>query len=968
VEISVFTFQQFHFFRLEYRPPQLLRWLSGLLLCCIFQGFATAQSFPVTQNFSDTTATGSGWTLGNSAVLTGNGTIDPVGSGWLRLTDNGNSRKGYATFNTSIPTPQGVSVEFEYKTWGGTGSGGAGQKGDGFTVFMFDGNATGTFNIGDFGGSLGYANGVLDDGLTNKCTTTSNQVAGTYRGYFGLGFDEYGNYSNPADRCKTLGPGVQKERVALRGPWNYTTVAGSNGYEYLTSSADLSAPGIDTGLTDSSRPADSTYFRKVQILIEPIPASTLYRLIVKWQTAVGAAYTTILTYTMPTAPPSNLKIGFAASTGGATNYHEIRNLSIQKPTNLSVTKSLSSGFTPPLNPLAPISYTLVATNAGPNAVTDANLTDSVPSLIENVSYTCSASSGSSCSSAAGSLPGNNLNLNLSMPLGGSATVTVTGTLKATAATRTLSNTAFISLPNTSEFNDLDPNDDFSKVDTLINGFSISGLVFRDANANAFFESGLETRIITGAYRPILTGTDDLSNVIGPITATAVTPTAANQFQSYIFPNLPVGTYTLTGVSRAGLSPGEVFTTPSTLAVQITASSIINRWFGYFQGRKLSGTVFQDDGRSSTNGTSITNANNALQDSGEFGTNNVTVSVNGTLTTGGTAVTAQAKTDLQGLYTLWVPSTWAANVAVTQTLSVPTGTNQSGASIVLASGFDVSSARRIALTGQINGSVYGGLNFGWVPRNVLQPDQFGSTSSPGSVRYLHFFRPGTLGTLTLATSSSGGFNYIFYRDTNCDAVIDVGEHASPMTDTSITVDQNWPREPSGGLKACALEVEVLAPAGKAPTVVDIATITGAMVWTNNAAVTDSARVIDTTKLVGIAGNLQLFKGVRNVTQDTAGGVTTPTYKTSVGGKPGVAGTIGEELEYCISYKNAGTTSVTSMVVTDPIPFFTNFKLGSITLNGTAQANGATVSNGFITVNVGTVAAGAGGTVCYRVTIR
>jgi uncharacterized repeat protein (TIGR01451 family) len=257
--------------------------------------------------------------------------------------------------------------------------------------------------------------------------------------------------------------------------------------------------------------------------------------------------------------------------------------------------------------------------------------------------------------------------------------------------------------------------------------------------------------------------------------------------------------------------------------------------------------------------------------------------------------------------------------------------------------------------QVSGTVYTGKNFGLVQRNVLQPDQFGSTSSPGSVRYLHFFRPGTLGTLTLATSSSSGFNYIFYRDTNCDALIDVGEHAAPMTGTTITVNATWPREASGGLKACGLEVEVLAPAGKAPTVVDIATITGALVWTNNAAVTDMVRVIDTTKLLGVAGNLQLTKGVSNITQGIAS-------STSAGGKPG------EELEYCIQYKNVGTTLVSSMVMTDPVPFFTAFKVGSITLNGVVQPDGTTLTDGFITVNVGAVAAGTGGTVCYRVTIK
>jgi uncharacterized repeat protein (TIGR01451 family) len=412
--------------------------------------------------------------------------------------------------------------------------------------------------------------------------------------------------------------------------------------------------------------------------------------------------------------------------------------------------------------------------------------------------------------------------------------------------------------------------------------------------------------------------------------------------------------------------GYVVVTAAQLRIDVTNQSNTAANYALFKGAKITGTVFNDDGRSGTTSV-VANANNALQNTGETGIDSIPVSANGTLSVGGTTVSVQAKTDQTGLYTLWIPSGWSGSISVSHKSNVPTGNNQSGSSIVLASAFESAAVRSMAFT-QVSGTVYTGKNFGLVQRSLLQPDQFGSTSSPGSVRYLHFFRPGTLGTLTLATSSSSGFNSIFYRDTNCDAVIDVSEHAAPMTTTTITVDQTWPRETSGGLRACGLEIEVLAPAGKAPTVVDIATITGSMLWTNNALVTDSVRVIDTTKLVGVAGNLQLFKGVRNVTQDTASGVTTPTYKTSAGGKPGVAGAIGEELEYCISYKNVGTTLVSSMVVTDPIPFFTNFKLGSISLNGTAQADGTTVADGFITVSVGAVAAGAGGTVCYRVTIK
>jgi uncharacterized repeat protein (TIGR01451 family) len=933
VEISVFNPR-----KLESHQRQSLLWFMGVLCALLFQGLASAQTFPLNESFKNPTATG--WTLGDSAVLT-SGTPDPAGDGWLRLTNNGGNQKGYAILNANIPTPQGISIEFEYKTWGGTGA-------DGFTMFLYDGNATGAFNIGDFGGSLGYANG---------CSGTP----GAYRGYVGLSFDEFGNFSNPADRCKTGGPGARAQQVAIRGPWDYKPTAGSTGYEYLTSTGTLTGNTVGYTTSTTTRPSDATFFRKVLILVEPIPASTLYRMTVKWQTIVGGTYNTLINaYTMPTAPPSNLKIGFAASTGGSTNYHEIRNLSIQKPTNLKVVKTLSSGLVAPLKPLTNISYTLAVTNEGPNAVTDAILTDVIPSQIENASFTCTPGAGSTCSSAGGSLPTNNLNLTLGLPLTGTATITVTGRLLNIAASRTLSNTALIALPATSQFNDLNPDDDSSTINTKINGFTISGVAFRDANTNSFYDPGLDP-LLTSTYLPGLTGTDDLGNTITR-TATAVTPTG-----TYIFDDMPVGNYTITGVNRSSLTPGEVFTTPPTLAASITSSSLTNRWFGYFQGRKLNGVVFTDDGRTNSNGTTASNANNALQDAGEFGTQNITVTVAGTLLSGGTTVNTQSKTDLQGNYTLWVPSTWNGSITVSHTSSVPTGTNQSGASIVVASGFDLISARSIALTGTA-GSIYSDLNFGLVPRTVLQPDQFGSTSSPGSVRYLHFFKPGTLGTLTLSTSSSGGFRYIFYQDINCDAVVDVSEHASPMTTSTISVDATWPREASGGFKACGLEVEVLAPAGKAVTVVDIATITGALLWTNNAAVTDMARVIDTTKLIGVAGNLQLYKGVRNVTQDVVAGVVTPVYKTSVGGKPGVAGSIGEELEYCISYKNVGTTPVSSMVVTDPIPFFTNFKAGSITLNGTAQADGATVANGFITVNVGTVAAGAGGTVCYRVTIK
>ncbi|MCK5784391.1 MAG: hypothetical protein KAH06_08085, partial [Desulfobacterales bacterium] len=76
----------------------------------------------------------SGWVLGgapNPAVLTGNGSIDPVGNGWLRLTNTGSSQAGYAYFDTPFAISSGVVIQFDYATWGGSGA-------DGYSVFLFD--------------------------------------------------------------------------------------------------------------------------------------------------------------------------------------------------------------------------------------------------------------------------------------------------------------------------------------------------------------------------------------------------------------------------------------------------------------------------------------------------------------------------------------------------------------------------------------------------------------------------------------------------------------------------------------------------------------------------------------------------------------------------------------------------------------------------------------------------------------
>jgi uncharacterized repeat protein (TIGR01451 family) len=110
--------------------------------------------------------------------------------------------------------------------------------------------------------------------------------------------------------------------------------------------------------------------------------------------------------------------------------------------NLGITKTdgLAS-----VNPGATVTYTIVASNAGPDTATGATITDTVPASLSGVTWTCGTLvGGATCGAASGS--GNAISTTANLPSGGSVTYTVTGTL-ASNATGTLSNTAQVAAPS-----------------------------------------------------------------------------------------------------------------------------------------------------------------------------------------------------------------------------------------------------------------------------------------------------------------------------------------------------------------------------------------------------------------------------------------------------------------------------------------------------------------------------------------
>ena len=87
-------------------------------------------------------------------------------------------------------------------------------------------------------------------------------------------------------------------------------------------------------------------------------------------------------------------------------------------------------------------YAIVVADAGPSAVTAARVVDTIPPELTNVSWTCTASNGSTCGASSGN---GDIDSTVDLAVSGSATFTVTADVVATV-TGTVANSATVSVP------------------------------------------------------------------------------------------------------------------------------------------------------------------------------------------------------------------------------------------------------------------------------------------------------------------------------------------------------------------------------------------------------------------------------------------------------------------------------------------------------------------------------------------
>lgn len=399
-------------------------------------------------------------------------------------------------------------------------------------------------------------------------------------------------------------------------------------------------------------------------------------------------------------------------------------------------------------------------------------------------------------------------------------------------------------------------------------------------------------------------------------------------------------------------------------------------YGLFHGAQVSGTVFYDTGDGA--GT----ANDALQNGTEPGVPGVRVSASDG------SQQRSVLTDANGNYAIYIPADWGA-VSLSQQARPASGYNNPSAAQQATDWNDANAAtdpdhtafsQLLGSAASLAGQVLAGRNFGVVRRSVFQPDQQGTSPSPGVVSYSHSYKPGTEGTVTLKRTG-GSYVYQVRVDADCNGTFDAGEpwwDLSATSQPSFDVTDAWPRGPDGAFRACAVEVRVLVPPGESQGAVDLGQVEAELAWDQNPGVLDRGIVVDTTT-VRVQGALVLEKVVRNVTQN----VPPSGYDTTVSGRPG------EVLEYCIRYHNIGAATVQNVQISDPVPFFVdvvtdaydtdpaldetllwNDASGTVhRVSAAADGDAGEVVSGLVTLRAEAVLQpGSGGELCYRVRVR
>jgi len=172
-------------------------------------------------------------------------------------------------------------------------------------------------------------------------------------------------------------------------------------------------------------------------------------------TVNGTAISTGTITNTATIAPTNASETTDNIAANNTSFADITVATTVASADLSIVKATT---TPNVNVGDTVNYQLVITNAGPDPVTGATITDTVPAQITNVVWTCAASGGATCNATSGT--GNAIQLTADIPVNGIITIDIDGDASGAG---TIANTASVS----STVNDPDPGNNQSTATIVV---------------------------------------------------------------------------------------------------------------------------------------------------------------------------------------------------------------------------------------------------------------------------------------------------------------------------------------------------------------------------------------------------------------------------------------------------------------------------------------------------------------------
>ncbi|PKN94770.1 MAG: hypothetical protein CVU44_02890 [Chloroflexi bacterium HGW-Chloroflexi-6] len=394
-----------------------------------------------------TTSDGSGnWSHTSTALSTGPHDVKAT------VTDSANNTSPDSSTNTFTVDITDPTVTINQKTSAPVQADPTGATPINFTV-VFSEAVTG-FATGDvtLGGAAGATLGTVTEIAPNDGTTYNVAVSG-------MTSDGTVIVTIAASVAQDLAGNPNAASTSTDNSVLYDTVAPSVTVNQKSSAPAQADPTNDSPInfTVIFSEAVTDFDDAADLNITGTAAGTLSGVITGGPTSYNVAVSGMTSAgTVILDIPANAAVDGGGNPNGSATFTD-HTVTYVPPTDLSITKT--DGVTN-ATPGGSVTYTITASNAGPNADPAATVADTFPGIL-TATWTCVGAGGGTCT-AAGS---GNINDTVNLPVGGSVTYTVSATISA-AATGSLANTATVA--TSSDVADTTPaNNSATDTDTLV---------------------------------------------------------------------------------------------------------------------------------------------------------------------------------------------------------------------------------------------------------------------------------------------------------------------------------------------------------------------------------------------------------------------------------------------------------------------------------------------------------------------